>query len=60
MRETREWREDAFINTNQGSQGPYNLRRNDASVLVCLVVPPVQLVCLFGVGKIAAVCMTIE
>jgi hypothetical protein len=44
VKERKEWREDTLINTNQDSKGPYNLRRSNASVLVCLVVPPVQLV----------------
>jgi hypothetical protein len=60
VRGRKEWREDALINTNQGSKGPYNLRRSNASVLVCLVVPLRCNWCLFGVGKTAAVCMTIE
>lgn len=59
MKERKEWREDTLINTKQDSKGPYNLRRSNASVLVCLVVPPRCNWCLFGVGKIAAVCMTI-
>lgn len=59
VEEKSEWREEQLYKFLPGIEGPYTVRRSNASVLVSLVVAPRCNWCFFGVGKIAAVCMTI-